>query len=67
MKSYTVLATFPHLPAKDAQQAATGEGCCAAVAVERALKVIFSREAIKGRRIESFNLRVTCNGKVVRA
>jgi hypothetical protein len=64
MKSYTVLATFPMLPAKAAQQAATTEASKPSVAVSRALDSIFERPAVKGRRIDHFKLSVTCNGEV---
>lgn len=64
MKSYTVLATFPTLPASVAQQAKSVEGASVHVAVSRALEEIMRRDGVKGRRIESFTLRVTCNGKV---
>jgi hypothetical protein len=64
MKSYTVLATFPTLPASVAQQAATGAGSDMSVAVCRAIKTIMQRKGVKGRRIERFTLSVTCNGEV---
>lgn len=66
MKSFTVLATFPTLPAPVAQQAATAEASSAHTAVGRALENIMCRDGVKGRKIESFTLRVTCNGKVER-
>jgi hypothetical protein len=64
MKSYTVLATFPTLPAKVAQQAATAEATTAPTAVSRALETIMKRDGVRGRRVEQFTLRVSCNGKV---
>jgi hypothetical protein len=66
MKSFTILATFPTLPAPVAQQAATAQASRAPVAVGRALEQIMRRDGVKGRQIESFTLRVTCNGKVER-
>lgn len=64
MKSFTIFATFPTLPTPVAQQAATAQR--APVAVGRALEHIMRREGVKGRQVESFTLRVTCNGKVER-
>lgn len=66
MKSFTVLATFPTLPASVAQQASTVEASSAPVAVNRALGFILRRDGVKGKQIETFTLRVTCNGKAER-
>ncbi len=63
-KRYTVLATFPSLPAARAQQAATAEAASLPTAVSRALQTILRRPAVKGRRIEALRLSVTVNGKV---
>lgn len=64
MKSFTVCATFPSLPAAVARQAATVEASAPHVAVGRALETIMRREPVKGRHIEFFTLSVACNGKV---
>ena len=66
MKSYTVLATFPTLPASVAQQAATAQASSPHVAVGRALEQIMRRDGVKGRHVERFTLSVSCNGKVER-
>lgn len=66
MKSFTVCATFPTLPASIAQQAATVEASAPHVAVGRAVQIIMQRDAVKGRHIERFTLLVSCNGKVER-
>lgn len=62
MKRYTVVATFPSLPAAHAQHCAQADGSRPSVAVSRALDAIFARPAVKGRRVEQFVLRVTCDG-----
>lgn len=64
MKSYTVLATFPTLPASVAQQASTVEASGIPVAVNRALGHILRRDGVRGRHIERLTIQVTCNGKV---
>lgn len=66
MKSFTVCATFPSLPASVARQAATVEASAPHVAVGRALETIMRRDAVKGRRVDFFTLSVACNGKVER-
>ena len=66
MKTYTIVATFPTRPAAAAQHAAVAQGSKPSVAVARALDKIFARPAVKGRRIEQFVLRVTCDGPVAK-
>jgi len=64
MKSYTVVATFPTLPAAVAQQAAVVEASGFPVAVNRALDRIMRRDGVKGRQVERLTLQVTCHGRV---
>ena len=63
MKSCIVSVTIPSLPAAHAQQTTTSTGRDIPICVQQALKEIFSRKAVKRKRISSFRILVEVSEK----
>ena len=59
MKTVTVSALFPQLPAKMAEQGATAQATNVASATARALRDILRRPGVKGKRIREARLYLT--------
>jgi len=58
LKSVTVTASRPQLPAAHAWQESTGTGSTLAIAIGRAVDELLTLPHVKGKRIESLKLTV---------